>query len=444
MTFALDLEHRFGLDPRRNGATVRRYRAASGLTLILAVDHAAPVLVYQTWFRVGSRHERPGATGMAHLFEHLMFNSTESLPQGELDRMIERVGGETNAATWVDWTYYTSTLPAAALELIADIEADRMQHLVLTDDVLAAEREVVAAERLERVDDDVDGFLSEQLFKLAFTEHPYHWPTIGWMDDIRGAARADIEAFYRTYYAPNNATLVLVGDIDEERALEVLEARYGAIAAAELPADRVVTEPPQTEERHAEFMKPVPADRAIFGYRAPPQLERDWAALELADTLLSGSASSRLYRRLVIADELASSVDGGLMPFRDPGLYEISVSMTRGHTAEEARAAIDEEIAALVAGPIEPAELEKARNCVETDFWSSMASLEGRAEALGHFETIAGDFRALFGIAEALRTITAEEVQRACATYLQPSRRTWVVARPSPAAEGDDDDGAES
>ncbi|HUH05283.1 MAG TPA: pitrilysin family protein, partial [Kofleriaceae bacterium] len=396
MTFALELEHRLGVDARRAGATVRRYRAASGLTLIIAVDHAAPVLVYQTWFRVGSRNERAGATGMAHLFEHLMFNSTESLAQGELDRMIERVGGETNAATWVDWTYYTNTLPASALELIAGIEADRMQHLVLTDEVLAAERDVVAAERMERVDDDVDGFLSEQLFKLAFTTHPYHWPTIGWMQDIRGAARADIEAFYRTYYAPNNATLVLVGDVDEERALALLEARYGGIAAADLPPDRVTAEPPQTEERHASFEKPVPADRAIFGYRTPPQRDRDWAALEIADTLLSGSASSRLYRRLVIEDELASSVDGGLMPFRDPGLYEISVSMTRGHPAEEARAAIDEEIAALIAQPVGAAELEKARNCVETDFWSSMASLEGKAEALGHFETIAGDFRALF------------------------------------------------
>jgi zinc protease len=439
MTFALDLEHRLGVDARRAGAAVRRYRAASGLTLIIAVDHAAPVLVYQTWFRVGSRHERPGATGMAHLFEHLMFNSTESLPQGELDRMIERIGGETNAATWVDWTYYTNTLPASALELIAGIESDRMQHLVLTDEVLTAERDVVAAERMERVDDDVDGFLSEQLFKLAFTTHPYHWPTIGWMQDIRGAARADIEAFYRTYYAPNNAILVLVGDVDEERALALLDERYGGIAAADLPPDEVAAEPPQTEERHAAFEKPVPADRAIFGYRAPPQRDRAWAALEIADTLLSGSASSRLYRRLVIEDELASSVDGGLMPFRDPGLYEISVSMTRGHTAEEARVAIDEEIAALIAQPVGVAELEKARNCVETDFWSSMASLEGKAEALGHFETIAGDFRALFDIAEALRTISAEEVQQACATYLQSSQRSWVVARPAP--DADDDDG---
>src|SRR5262249_21634252 len=153
-------------------------------TILVLPDASAPVVSVQTWFRVGSRHERPGKTGIAHLFEHLMFNQTEHLQAGEFDRRMETAGGETNAATWVDWTYYRDNLPASALGLALELEADRMQHLTLTAVQLESEREVVANERRFRVDDDVDGFLAEQIYRMAFKDHPYHWPTIGWMEDI--------------------------------------------------------------------------------------------------------------------------------------------------------------------------------------------------------------------------------------------------------------------
>src|SRR5690242_15408956 len=224
MSWTLEAEAALG-----RSLIVKRWRWPSGLGLITAIDRGAPVVSYQTWFRVGSRHEQVGRTGMAHLFEHLMFNQTETLPPGEFDRVVERTGGESNAATWVDWTYYRLSLPARDLALGVKLEAERMTRLVLEPTPVEAERDVVTNERRERVEDDVDGWLDEQLMAHAFTEHPYRWPTIGWMEDIRALSLPDIRAFYRTWYAPNNATLVCVGDFDEGAVLDLVASQFGAI-----------------------------------------------------------------------------------------------------------------------------------------------------------------------------------------------------------------------
>ncbi len=275
-------EHPFG------SLVTRHYTLANGLGVLLLRDPSAPLIAYQTWFAVGSRHEREGTTGIAHLFEHLMFNQTESHPPGEFDRMIEAVGGETNAATWVDWTYYRDSLPRDELPLVVTLEADRMAHLVLGEEQVESEREVVANERRFRVEDDVDGFLSEELYKVAFTVHPYHWPTIGWMRDIEAITIDDCRAFYRTFYAPNNATLVLCGDFDEPRALDLIARAYEPIASATIPPDRAPPEPEQHEERRARHAKPVTADKLRIGYKSPPLASPDYAALEVASEILFG------------------------------------------------------------------------------------------------------------------------------------------------------------
>jgi zinc protease len=420
------------------GLVARRFRLGNGLGLISAVDRRAPIIALQTWFRVGSRHERPGATGMAHLFEHLMFGQTESLPPGELDRLIERTGGETNAATWVDWTYYKMSLPARDLALGIRLEAERMQHLVLEPTPVEAERDVVTNERRERVEDDVDGWLDEQLMAHAFTEHPYRWPTIGWMEDIRALALPDIRAFYRTWYAPNNATIVCVGDFDEAELQAVIAEHYGSIPPAELPAMPSIAEPEQSRERIVRAPKPIATDRLLVGYKAPGQDDPDWAALEIVATLLAGCPSARLYRRLVIEREAASSVDAQLTPFKDPSLLRLAVTTARGHNADEIVQTIDREIASLVENPATAGEVEKAKALAETDFWSGLVDIDGKAEALGHYETALGDFRRLNTLAERLTAVTAADVARVVKTYLQPARRTIVIAEPE--ADGDDDD----
>jgi zinc protease len=429
--------------PAGRGTLARRYRLLrNGLGLIAAVDRRAPIVALQTWYRVGSRHERPGATGMAHLFEHLMFSQTESLPPGEFDRLVERIGGESNAATWVDWTYYRLSLPARDLALGLRLEAERMQHLVLEPEPVEAERDVVTNERRERVEDDVDGWLDEQLMAHAFTEHPYRWPTIGWMEDIRALSLPDIRAFYRTWYAPNNATIVCVGDFDEAALLDAVHTLYGAIDPASLPAVAATTEPPQTRERVIRAPKPIATDRLLVGYKAPGQDHPDWAVLEIVATLLAGCPSARLYRRLVIEREAASSVDAQLTPFRDPSLLRLAVTTARGHHAAEILDVLDAELAVMASQPPSRTEVEKAKAIAETDFWSSLVDVDGKAEALGHYETALSDFRKLGTLAERLAAVTEADVARVVCDYLRAEHRTVVIAEPE--AEAEDDEEASS
>ncbi|MBX3158257.1 MAG: insulinase family protein [Deltaproteobacteria bacterium] len=420
------------------GVTAKRFRLANGLGLIAAIDRRAPIVALQTWYRVGSRHEQPGATGMAHLFEHLMFGQTEELPPGEFDRLVERTGGESNAATWVDWTYYRLSLPARDLPLGVRLESERMQHLVLEPVPVEAERDVVTNERRERVEDDVDGSLDEQLMAQAFTVHPYRWPTIGWMEDIRALALPHIRDFYRTWYAPNNACLVVVGDFDERALLSLVESHYGHIEPATLPAASRIVEPEQTRERIVRLPKPIATDRLLVGYKAPGQDDPDWATLEIIATMLAGCPSARLYRRLVIEREAASSVDAQLTPFHDPSLLRLAVTTARGHGADEVIREIDAELAAMAGHgdgtgkPPSRGEVEKAKAIAETDFWSALVDLDGKAEALGHYETALGDFRKVNAIAERLAAVTVDDVVRAVNTYLRPERRTIVIAEPEP------------
>jgi zinc protease len=425
-------EHPFGA-----ALTVRMHRLDNGLQVILLRDAAAPVFAYQTWYAVGSRHEKEGTTGIAHLFEHLMFNQTEHLAPGEFDRAFESVGGDTNAATWVDWTYYRDNLPRGELELAVRLEADRMAHLTLGKEQVESEREVVANERRYRVEDDVDGFLSEELYKLAFTTHPYHWPTIGWMQDIHAITLEDCHAFYRTYYSPNNATVVVVGDIDEAATLALIDKHYGAIPSQTIPAEQIAPEPAQAGERREIWKKPVSADKLRIGYKAPPLGHADYITLEMLSEMLFGGNSSRLYRKLVPDLEIAASTNGSLAPFRDPGLYEISVSLQRGRAAAEAEKIIYDELAGFAPTAVE---LETARTRLTTRFWRELRPQAGKAEALGHYHTTAGDYRKLFEVAEALGRVSADEVVRVAREYLVESGRTVVTATP----QDDDADGDES
>jgi zinc protease len=426
--------------PFAGGLTARRHRLHNGLGLIALADGAAPIVSYQTWYGVGSRHESPGRTGMAHLFEHLMFSQTRSHPAGEFDRLIERTGGDTNAATWVDWTYYRDTVPARDLAMVVELEADRMMNLALDSTVFEAEREVVANERMQRVDDEVEGFADEELSRLAFTVHPYGWPTIGWMEDIRAMQLDDVQRFYATYYAPNNVTLVVVGDVDEPRLLELVERHYGGMAPATLPGERAAPEPAQAGERRRRFAKPTPAPRLLQGYRAVGQDHPDWAPLSFVASLLSSGPSSRLYRRLVVEREIALNADCDVGPLRDPGLFRIAVQLTREHQPEEAEAEITSVLADLAARPVDEGELEKVRSAVETDFWSELEGVDGRAEALGHHQTTLGDFRRLFDMAERLAKVSADDVTRVVRTYLVADRRSAILIDPESDGEGEDGD----
>jgi len=409
---------------------VRKWHFANGLEAILCPDPVAPVVAYQTWLRVGSRHEWPGKTGLAHLFEHLMFNESKHLAAGEFDRRIEAIGGETNAATWVDWTHYRDQVGSAHLDMLIRLEAERIAHLVLREAQIYSERQVVANERRYRVEDDIDGFLEEQLYALVFRVHPYGWPTIGWMDDILGFRRDDCKTFYRSFYTPNNTVLVIAGDFSEDAALELIASEYGAMVPQHLPPEVQRPEPEQTQERRAEYRKPTQTEHMQMAYRSVSLAHEDHAALEVTAELLFGGQSSRLYRALVSEGEICSSVWGVARGFAHPGVFEIHAVLKRGRKSAEAEAVIDAVLARLITEAPASTELAKARARLEAGFLWELRDAGGKAQALGHYETTAGDFRRLLGMAERYRAVEPEDVRRVAAATFAPMRRTVVLAVP--------------
>jgi len=412
------------------GDRVTRYALGNGLTILLLIDRQAPVLSYHTWYRVGSKHEKPGKTGLAHLFEHLMFNETRNVPRGQLDKLIESAGGETNAATWTDWTHYQSELPASELPLIVRLESDRMQNLVLRKPQVDSEKEVVANERRFRVEDDIEGEVSELIYATAFKQHPYHWPTIGWMNDIESFTPEDCAEFYRTYYAPNNATIVITGDVDEAEALQLIQRHYGKIPRARLPRFRPAVEPPQRSERSLELQRPTPAAKLALAYRAPSFRDRDYPALALASEILFGGRSSRLYSLLVRDRELATDLHGALAPFSETGLYEIWVSLRPGRDLSAALKLIEKELQRLCTRGVTRAELQKVKNRMELGFLQGLETAAGKAEQLGFFEVVYGDAAALFERLQQLRSVEPAEVQRVAQKYFDTRRRTRIAVLP--------------
>jgi zinc protease len=413
--------------PFGDALELRRFRLGNGLTVLTLVDRSAPTVSYHTWFRVGSRNERPGKTGLAHLFEHLMFNQTKNRAPGEFDRLMERAGAEVNAATWTDWTYFYENAPKNALPLLIELEADRMSNLVLREPQVRSEKEVVANERKLRVEDDIEGRALERLYATAFRRHPYRWPTIGWMKDIRGFTVEDCRQFYRTHYAPNNATVIIAGDFSERQALSLIQEHYGHLSAGRrIDATPRPKEPAQRSERVFRIEAPTPTDKVLIGYHAPPFADPDTPALTVTNELLFGGRSSRLHRLFCLDEELALSVRGAISPFVDPGLFEIWISLREGKSREDAVALLDREVVRLAAdGPTDD-ELQTAINQIELSFLYSMETAGGKAEQLGFYETVVMDGATTFDRLDAYRRVTPGQVKRAVGKYLRRSRRTRV------------------
>ena len=410
--------------------SLSHYRLGNGLDILLLPDRSAPVLSYHTWFRVGSRHERPGKTGLAHLFEHLMFNQTRNLEAGAFDRLLEAAGGHTNAATWVDWTFYYDNLPSSELALAVRLEAERMTELVLQAPLVEVEKGVVANERRFRVDDSVEGTMDELLYAVSFKRHAYGQPTIGWMKDIEGLTAEDCRRFYRTYYAPNNAALVVAGDLEQEEALRLIQQHYGSIARQRIVYRRAAAEPLPRRERRRILRRPTASQRFLLGYRAPAFGDRDHAALTLAGEVLFGGRSSRLYRRLIREGELAVEARGTVSPFQQPGLFEILVVLRQGRDFCRALAMVDSEIERLQRRRIEKRELDKVKNRFDLSFLQSLETAAGKAESAGFYHTVLGDAGELFRRREACLNLGADDLMGAARRYLKSRRRTAIIVIP--------------
>jgi zinc protease len=395
---------------------VERFRFKNGLELLACEDRSAPVVAYHTFYKVGSRHEREGKTGLAHLFEHLMFNEVEGRAPGEFDRKLEEAGAESNASTWLDWTHYNIAVPKDKLGLVVGLEAERMSRLVLRDPQVTSEKDVVANERRYRVDDDVEGSVSELLWSTAFTRHAYRWPTIGWMKDIEG-------------FTTNNAVIVVVGDFVEATMLEKVSRAYGGIAPSELPVENYQAEPPQTAERRTEVTKPTPTEKVVVGYHGPALGDFDHLGLSLlVDVLFTGRAS-RVHQKLVRELELASDVRAFVGPFRDPGLIELFASAREGHTAEELLLAIDAELSRVRSEAVSLEEIERARARTELGLLASLETVDGKASTLGFYETVLGRPAAAFERLDALRRIGPSDLLRAARRFFDEQARSIVLVR---------------
>ncbi len=413
-------------------ANVRRTRLGNGLTVLTREVHSAPVVSFWLWYRVGSRNEHPGLTGLSHWVEHMLFKGTPTFPQGDFDRLVQREGGYFNGMTWLDWTTYYETLPSDRIDLALRMEADRMVNSLFDPGETESERTVIISER-EGNENRPTYLLAEQVQALSFQAHPYHHMVIGWKEDLRTITRDDLYRHYRNYYAPNNAIVVAVGDFETGAMLERIEALYGDLPAApETPAFRI-QEPPGRGERRIRMSGPSGAAYLTISHRAPSASHPDFFPLVVADAILGGAKgmppfggaplgrSARLYRALVNTG-LAVSVSSSMGATIDPYQFAISATAHPQHPLDEVETAILAEIDRLQNQLVSPEELAKAIKGATAQFVYGSESVTNQALWLGFSEVVASTGW-LAAFLDRLAAVTAEDVQRVASAYLDARHR---------------------
>jgi zinc protease len=414
---------------------VKEHHLENGLVLLLLEDHSAPIVTFQTFFAVGSADERSGATGAAHFLEHLMFDGAEKYGPKEFDRRLEQAGGSSNAVTTLDLTAFHEEFPPEALDLVLDLERDRMQSLALADSAFDAELETVREERRLRSEEDIEGSADELLYATAFVAHPYRWPTVGWMADLERLQKEEIRQFWHDYYRPENCTVVVVGDFKAEALLPKLRAAFSGLKRGSARFPPRTSEPPQRGERRIRLEREAELPMVLMGWHAPAVRDPIWKSLRAAQLVLSGIGSARLDEKLVNDSGIALSANAALDGAVDPGLFEVSLTAAPGHTAEEVEQAARAEIEKLATDGPTADELVCARANETLNVLRELETVHDRAFALGHAQRYLGDWRAAFTRATLLDDVTAAQVQAAVATLLVPQNLTVVTIVPTPVAE---------
>jgi len=410
---------------------VERHTLKNGLVVLLHEDHSVPTVTFWQWFKVGSRNERPGITGISHFFEHMMFNGSPNVAPKEYDRIIESNGGNSNAFTDRDMTAYYEDMVSDRLEVLFRLDSDRMKGLRLEPDLLKSEIEVVKEERRLSTDNSIGGMLDEHLYATAFLSSPYNWPVIGWMGDLDRIQRDELEGYFQTYYAPNNCILVLTGDFESKAALALIEKYFGGLSAQAPPPAPVNSEPEQKGERRVAVHYPAENATFLVGYKAPQVRHEDYYVLDVLSSILSQGESSRLYQSLLYEKQMALDAGTFYRARLDPTLFEFSIEMKPGRNAAEGEKALDEVLARMIQeGPGER-ELQKAKNLLEASFVKSLKTNNGVGEQLGFYEHVFGDYRALFRTVEEYRKVTAEDCRRVAQRIFVPERRTVSVLVPT-------------
>jgi zinc protease len=404
----------------------------NGLTVVLSEDHSTPIVHLQLVYHVGSKNEKAGRTGFAHLFEHLMFKGSKNVQPEAHTSMLASVGGQSNAYTTDDETVFWETVPSQYLPLILWLEADRMASLRIDKDTFTNERDVVKEERRMRVDNQPYGRLNEIIYDQAFTVHPYKHATIGSMQDLEAASVDDVRDFYQTYYVPANATLVLVGDFDSAQALQMVSQYVGRVPKAERPVPRdIPQEPPQTKEKRVTLQQPWPLPAVVVAYHVTNDGNPDSYPLHIAAKVLSDGQTSRIYRKLVYEKQMAVAAFGNANLIEHPNLFYAVAIVQPGHSPEEVTNTLIAELDRLKTEPITEHELQRTKNQFARDYILQRESNQSKAGVLAHAVVIHRDIKTADGEFEIFQGITVADVQRVAKTYFRPENRLVLTLLPS-------------
>jgi len=418
-------------------AETRAYRLDNGLRVIVKEDRRAPVVVSQIWYRAGSMDEVTGATGVAHVLEHMMFKGTRAVPAGGFSKRIAAAGGRDNAFTARDYTVYFEQLEKSQLPLALRLEADRMHNLALSSQAFSKEIKVVREERRWRTDDKPQSLVYEQLMAAAYTVFPYHHPVIGWMEDLQNMTVADARRWYRQWYAPNNATLVVVGDVTPDAVFRLAKRDFGPIPARLLPPRKTMSEPPQRGVKRVNVKASAKLPYLIMGYHVPVlrRVEKDWApyALEILAGVLDGNPAARLNQRLVREQRVATEVGAGYDPIsRGPGMFLLEGTPAKGNTLASLEAALRAEVENIQRDGVTPAELNRVKAQVIASRVYQRDSLFYQAMRIGRMESVGLSYRDLGRYLDKLQAVTARQVRDVARKYFRDDNLTVATLDPQP------------
>ncbi len=420
-----------GADVKPRALKIESHTSANGMKVVMAEDHSRPVINLQVWYHVGSKDERQGRTGFAHLFEHLMFRGSKNVGPEEHMRYVREAGGTVNAYTSFDQTVYWETFPSNYLERIIWLEADRMDSLNISQENFTKEREVVKEERRLRTENPPYGLLAEDILNATYRAYPYKHLPIGSMEDLNKATTADVQEFFDTYYVPNNATLVIVGDFEPSKALAYAKKHFGRLPRSKKPVPRVnVTEPEQPALMElSKSYSNVPLPAIVSAYHLPPAGSPDSYALEIASEILSSGQSSRLYRRLVYEEQVAVAAAGNAFLLEGPSIFFGFAVANQGKDIKQVSASLHDVLEAMGKAPVSEEELTKAKNQVIAGFVIGRQSAQSKADSLGRMAVLRGNSELYNTELANYQKVTTADVQRVSKKYLTEANETrmWVT-----------------
>ena len=408
---------------------VKSFTLNNGMKFFVLEDHSIPNANMYLFFKVGSRNEYPGITGLSHFFEHMMFNGAKKYGPKMFDIVMEAAGGANNAYTNKNLTVYTDWFPSSSIETMFDLEADRIGHLALDDKMVKSERGVVMSERITIYENYNEALLSDQVDAVAFMAHPYRWPVIGYESDITNWKKSDLQRYFDTYYAPNNAVVVMVGDITLDGVKTLAKKYLEPIPSREPPRPSHTKEPPQIGEKRITVTKKVSSPHIMMVYHVPETRSKDYYALDILNSILGDGNSSRLYRSIVSDKQLAVNISTSMPYALDPTLFYFYTVCARDVKVVDLEAAIYHEIDKIVKEGVNQQELQKVKNNKLVNFYRRMSTINGKANSIGTYEIYFGSYKKLFNAPMEYKKVTPEDIKTVAAKYLRKYNRTVGILK---------------